>query len=356
MKKKVLSVMLAAAMVFTLGACGSASSGSDTADTADDTAEVSAETEDENPLEEDIDAEQRVALCTFTTEGEFWSYMWGLVQDDFEVEGITADILDANNDLDKQIAQIENCVGRGYSLIIEIAVDSGEGLQEVNQEVMDAGIPVVQFIKDSGEGYRTSFRGTDETAVGEEIVETAMDWVNETFPGAADGSVNTIIIGGNAAGSETERFEAMVNKAAEYSVLNVVDAVQWETSQNYAAGATAGEISKFDGDIQLVLVGSGEMALGMRSTIISDETMITDYSTFGIFTGDIDEDSADAIRAAANNEDVLRAGVVVGGDTVDNMTELVETCMAILNGEDYDEFVSVDLAVATAENLADFGY
>ncbi|MCD8299579.1 MAG: sugar ABC transporter substrate-binding protein [Clostridiales bacterium] len=358
MKKKILSLALATAMVFTLGACGSSSS-SDTADTTDDTAEevsAEAETGDESGLEASIDSVQRVAFCTFTTEGDFWYNYYTMAQDDFASDGVTMDIISANNDLDRQIEQIENCLDKGYDLIIEIAVDSGEGLQEVNQEVMDAGIPIVQFIKDSGEGYRTSFRGTDETAVGGQIVETAMDWVNEAFPDAADGSINTVIIGGNSAGSETERFEAIVDKAAEYPQLNVVDAVQWETSQNYAQGAAASEIAQFDGDVQLILAASGEMALGVRDSIISGGTLITDYSDFGIFTCDMSDDTAVSISGSVTDEDVIRGAVVVGEDSVDNILELVDTCMEILNGEDYDEFVSVDISVCTADNLADFGY
>lgn len=240
-------------------------------------------------------------------------------------------------------------------MILEIAVDP-DAVADANARAMEQGVPVFQFIKDSGEGNRTSFRGTDEVAVGETLVELAMEWVNETFPDAEDGSINTIIVGGNSAGSETERYEAMVEKAEEYSQLNIVDTVRWETSQSYAQEATDNEITKFNGDIQVMIIGSGEMALGVRASILAEGSMITDYSTFGIFTCDISEETAEAIRAAANDEDVIRAAAVNGGDTVANMNELVEECMLVLTGADYEDTYTVEIAIATADNLSDFGY
>lgn len=355
MKKKVLSLLLTVGLVLSMVACGNSGNAGDSSNGADEQ-EVSKEEETQQEAqEEQADEEYKVAFLTFTAEGDYWNYMFGLLQEDFAKAGAKMDIVDADGDAVRQVEQIENCVSQGYDLILELAVDP-DAVADANKRAMEAGVPVFQFIKNSGTGNRTSFRGTDETKVGSMLVDTAMTWVDERFPDAEDGSVNVIIVGGNSAGSETERYEAMVEQAAKYPKLNVVDAVRWETSQSYAQEATDNEVTKFNGDVQVMIVGSGEMALGVRSSIMAESSMIKDYSNFGIFTCDISAESAESIRASANDQDVIRAACVNGGDTVKNMQALVDECMLILKGEPYEDSYTVDIAVATADNLADFGY
>ncbi len=351
MKKKIVSIVLASAMVFTLAACGSSddsaaeSGGSAAAEATSAEAEATASG----------DYEYRVAYCTMTTEGDYWNYLYGVCEEYFAEDGAQMDLIDADMDLTRQIEQIENCMTQGYDLILELPVDE-TGLTDVNARAMEAGIPVVEFIKDSGEDGRTAFRGTDEVAVGTQIVDIAVEWADEVWPDAEDGSINTVIIGGNGAGSETERYEAMCEEAAKYPQLNILDEVRWETSQSYAQEASENEITKFNSDIQLFIVGSGEMALGVRNTIMSEGSQINDYATCGVFSCDLSAESADAIRAAANDEDVLRSCVVNGGDGDANMKGLVDLCMNILHDEDYDSFNAVDIGIATSDNLEDFGY
>ncbi|MBD5463301.1 MAG: sugar ABC transporter substrate-binding protein [Lachnospiraceae bacterium] len=354
MKRKILSVMLVLGMMLSMMACGNKGEIQNAAD------EKETSKEEDVPKEEVVDGEQveseyKVAFLTFTTEGDYWNYMFGLLEEDFAKAGAKMDIIDADGDAVRQVEQIENCVSQGYDLILELAVDP-DAAADANKRAMEADVPVFQFIKDSGTGNRTSFRGTDETKVGSMLVDTTMEWVDEKFPDAEDGSVNVIIVGGNSAGSETERYDAMVAQASKYPKLNVVDAVRWETSQSYAQEATDNEITKFNGDVQVIIVGSGEMALGVRSSIMAEGSMITDYSNFGIFTVDISAESAESIRASANDEDVIRAACVNGGDTVINMQTMVDECMLILRGEPYEDSYAVDIAVATPDNLADFGY
>ncbi len=378
MKKRVLGIVLAASMVFTLAACGSTEEKEEKEEEKIEEDAEKAEVDEEEGKEEKAEKEEekeekeeekleeteekasgdtqyKVAYCTMTTEGDYWNYLYGVCEDYFADAGAQMDLIDADMDMTRQIEQIENCVTQGYDLILELPVDE-TGLIDVNARAMDAGIPIVQFIKDSGEEGRTAFRGTDETAVGTEIVDIAMDWVNETWPDAEDGSINTVIIGGNGAGSETERYEAMCAEAEKYPQLNILDEVRWETSQSYAQDASENEITKFGGDIQLFIVGSGEMALGVRNTIMSEGSPIKDYGECGVFSCDISAESADAIRAAANDEDVLRACVVNGGDGDLNMQGLVNLCMNVLNGDEYDSFNAVEIGVATADNLDEFGY
>ncbi len=346
MKKKLLGVVLTLVMVVvTMTACGSSSAKTSETDDAEVTATET----------EAADSEYKVAFCTMTTEGDFWGYMFDFTAEKFAEQGAIMDVIDADGDVTRQIEQIENCVTQGYDLIVLLAVDA-EAVADASKKAMDAGVPVFEFIKDSGEGYRTSFRGTDEEKVGAMLVETAMEWVNEAFPDAQEGSVNTIIVGGNSAGSETERYEAIVAEAAKHPELNVVDAVRWETSQSYAQEAADNEITKFNGEVQLIIAASGEMALGIRGSIMAEGSMITDYSKFGIITCDINAESAASIAASANNEDIIRAACVNGGNTDLNMQELVNACMSILKGEEYESSYAVDVAVATPDNLADFGY
>ena len=182
-----------------------------------------------------------------------------------------------------------------------------------------------------------------------------MDWVSEHWPDAEAGSVNAVIVGGNSAGSETERYEAMVAAAAEYPALNVVDTVRWETSQAAAMQATENLLTQHNGEINIFIVGSGEMALGIREAVMSEGSPIQDYTDFGVFTVDLNAQSAESIRLAVTNEDVIRTACVNGGKLAEACAEMAAQMVACIDGTNQKVYI-VEAYVATADNLEEFGY
>lgn len=295
-----------------------------------------------------------VAFCTMTAEGDYWNMLYNETETALNNLGYQMEIINANGDIAMQNEQIDNCVTQGYAGILLIAVEP-EGVADACRRAIDAGTPVLAFIKDPGEGNRTAFRGGDEVLCGQTVVSMAMDWVDAHWPDAEPGSINAVIIGGNSVGSETERFEAMVEAAAEHPALNILESGQWETSQSYSMQASENLLTKYNGEINVFLVGSGEMALGVREAIMAANSPIKEYADVGIFTMDMSAETAASIRAAANDEDVIRAAGVNGGILSEACAEMADQMVACINGTNESEY-AVTVYVATADNLAEFGY
>lgn len=350
--KKTIILCLGAVLVFALfTACTDNKEG--TTLTTEEVTGTVAELEDTQESE-DVGLSKTVAFLTFTAEGDFWNMYFGIVEEQLSLLGYEMEIINADMDLILQIEQIDNAVTQGYAGILIIAVDPN-GVADACRRAVEAGCPVFAFIKNPGEENITAFRGADEAYVGEKVVDISMDWVNEHWADAAEGSVNTIIIGGNSAGSETERYEAMVAHAAKYPVLNVLDTVRWETSQAYSMQATENLLTQYSGDINVIICGSGEMALGVREAVMAAGSPIQDYTDFGIFTVDLSAQSAESIRKAVNNEDVIRTACVNGGKIVDACAEMAEQMVACIDGTNEKIYI-VEAYLATADNLEEFGY
>lgn len=344
--KKTIILCLTVVLAFALfTAC------TDTKEEATSTTDEATETGAES---EDVGLSKTVGFLTFTAEGDFWNTYFSIVEEQLSLLGYEMEIINADMDLTLQIEQIDNTVTQGYAGILVIPVDPN-GVADACKRAVEAGCPVLAFIKNPGEENITAFRGADEIYVGERVVDISMDWVNEHWSDAADGSVNTIIIGGNSAGSETERYEAMVAYAEKFAVLNVIDAVRWETSQAYSMQATENLLTQYSGDINVIICGSGEMALGVREAVMAEGSPIQDYTDFGIFTVDLSAQSAESIRKAVNNEDVIRTACVNGGKITDACAEMAKQMAACIDGTN-EKVYAVEAYIATADNLEEFGY
>ncbi len=333
--KKILFTLLVVLLVFSLVACAGDAS----------TEASSSETEESSGY--------RAVYCTMTSEGDYWQMLENGIAEDLATKGIDFNVVSADADAVRQVEQIENAVTDGYDLILLFAVDPG-AVADACKKAIEEGVIVYAFIKDPGEEYRTSFRGTDETYVGQQIVALASEWATETL-GGADGSVNTIIVGGSGAGSETERYEAIVEAANADPQLNILEATRVETSQSASQTATENLFAKYD-TINLIIYASGEMALGGMEYIESENSPLEDFLQFGIFTSDMSEETANDMIRAETNEGVIR-GTVVNGGTVRMSAEGLSTQIAkLLNGEDYAVFDKVEVGLVTYDNLSDYGY
>ncbi|MDR1905165.1 MAG: sugar ABC transporter substrate-binding protein [Treponema sp.] len=294
-----------------------------------------------------------VAYLTFTAEGDYWNSVYDEMRRALNKLGYEMDLINANNNLATQIEQIENSVVKGYAGIFIIPVDPS-GVADATKRAVAAGTPVLAFIKNPGPGNVTAFLGSNEAYLGELIVGTASTWAKERWPGK--NGIKVLIVGGNSTGSETERYEAMVAEATKNPQFTIVDTVRWETSQAASMQAAENVLVQYKGDINIMIVGSGEMALGCRQAVMATGSPITNYADFGIFTGDISEEVAKAIRASKTNKDVLRMAVVNGGDRVKSSAEFAQVMIDCINDTNSKTEYYVTIDIATPDNLADFGY
>ncbi len=173
MKKKVLSILVAAVMVMSLGACSLVK-------TSDDSAGGSSDTKEKK------DGTLKVGYTVQSMENAYFVSIVEGMKAAAKEKGIDLVVADAAADASKHISQIEDFVSQGVDAIIISPVDQ-EAPADAVKKAQEAGIPVIsldQEVKGSD-----AFFGIDEEEYGRLGGELAGQWLNEK---EGDGTIDDI--------------------------------------------------------------------------------------------------------------------------------------------------------------------
>lgn len=194
MKKRILSVLLSAAMVAAmLVGCGGGNSAetaapAETSATGEETAPATetpaAETEAEAPAAEANGKTVGVAMPTQSSER--WINDGANMKKQLEALGYEVDLQYAEDDVQAQVSQIENMIASGVSCLVIAAIDSS-ALVNVEAQAKEAGIPIIAYDRllmdtDAVSYYATFDNKGVGTAIGK-YIEEAKDLANtsETY-------------------------------------------------------------------------------------------------------------------------------------------------------------------------------
>ncbi len=153
MKKKIVSIMLAAVLAVGAGGCtggGSGYSSDSSKEAAEETAEekeegVSSEIElSEAAQNHAIDGEEIVGISMPAEHLPRWNQDGNYLKDNFEAAGYTVDIKWADNKIDTQQQDIHDLVNDGVDILL-IAAVKGTELTDVLEEAKAAEIPVIAY-------------------------------------------------------------------------------------------------------------------------------------------------------------------------------------------------------------------
>lgn len=195
MKKKFLSMVLAATMTSALLAgCSSSGTTEETTDAVEETAEettdaaeeateeAAEETEEttEETTEEATDTaaagDQTVGIAMPTQSLERWNRDGSYLKEQFEGKGYTVELTYSDNKIDQQVKDIEGLIADEVDLLVVAAID-GESLSQVLADAKDAGIPVISYdrliMNTDAVSYYVSFDNyTVGTLQGQYVVDT----------------------------------------------------------------------------------------------------------------------------------------------------------------------------------------
>lgn len=129
MKKKILGILLATAMVGSM-LSGCATDGSDS------------EKKSQTEVDSKEDGSRKFAAFVPTMTNPYWVSELGQLEADIEKDGGTLDIFDAQSDQSKQISQVEDAIAVGYDLFFISAFDA-DGVRPALEAADKADIPVV---------------------------------------------------------------------------------------------------------------------------------------------------------------------------------------------------------------------
>jgi ABC-type sugar transport system substrate-binding protein len=367
MKKKVLSIALAAALGATMFAgCGSGESdqastpASTSQASTDDTSEGSADATSEESTDATSEASgeatgdvagKKVEALFFSLEGEFYNLFNTLLDEGLSAQGVEYNAQSANMDDVTLITQLENAVANGTDLCWVWALN-GDAVADACKAALDAGTMVYTFVQDPGEENRTRARGTDEEMVGQTIGQIATQWADENRPDAGDGEISAIVFGNTSSTNMKERTDAVV--ANLDSRFNIVENVDVEMSTPEAKTTMENMVAKYGDTIDAYFCVSGNQVIGICSYLDSDACMI-DKEKVGVIGTEITEELADYV-----NKGLYYGGAVIGGNPNVNAEAQVEEMLTLLaEGPDAfgdETFSPVEVTVVDSTNLAEYGY
>jgi len=128
--KKVIALVLAIALALVLVACG--------------TAATTASPEASAAATEQVAAGGKIGVAMPTKSLERWNRDGSFLQKAFEEKGYEVELVYSDNDVAKQVSDIENLIADKVNLLVIVAID-GESLSTVLQSAVDAKIPVISY-------------------------------------------------------------------------------------------------------------------------------------------------------------------------------------------------------------------
>ena len=342
MKKRILSVILAAAMMIMAVGCGSGGSAA-TETTGGDAAQATEEAADKTETTATVtdNSEVKIGVSMATTQSTFYAKVAQLIEDHCKEIGVECMLSDEDYDLNKQISSIENFISAKCTAIILVVFDE-EGIKDTVQKAVDEGIYVLTY-----DGYVEGAQGSlnvDNYEYGYLTGTMAADWINsnpelkdqeEIQVGIFDYPEIPVIID-RADGIE----DALKEKAPNAKV------VARQSAAIADEGVTLGEnFMQAYPDMQIIC-GINDNGVVGAYEVWSAEGRVGD--NIGFFGADADEKALELISQGTS----YRGTVALTAET--SVPAAVDVCVAASKGEEVDVNIIFDMAVITADNVADY--
>lgn len=249
MKKRILGVLLAGVMMFSLVACTSTG-------TEEKKEEGTSETETTEQAEgkkEDIE----IYWIGKTLNNPWWISVSDFAQQEADALGVglTIAIPQEEVDLEKQVSMIEAAIEHNADAIV-ISAASSDGVVPAIQKARDAGMKIVNFdTRISDKSVVDAFVGGDDVAG----AYKAGKYICEQLGG--EGEV-AIITGLMAQSTGVDRHKGFMDACAEYPGIKVVAEQGAEWSSDKAADVTTNILTAHP-DVKGIFACNDQMAVGM---------------------------------------------------------------------------------------------
>ena len=369
MKKKVVSLILAATMIATMvTGCGggsdepAATDGAATTDEAGTTDEATPATEtgaaDAADAATDAAggdyADKVVGVCIYQFSDNFMTLFRTELENYLIAQGFSKDnikIVDGANDQATQTGQIDNFIAEGVDVLIINPVNSSSA-ETITDKVVAAEIPLVYINREpdaseeqrwADNNWNVTYVGCDAKQSGTMQGELIADLGLETVDKNGDGKIQYIMVEGDPENIDAQYRTEYSVKALEDAGLEVeclTDQVgNWQ--QDQAQQIVANALGQYGDDIEVVFCNNDAMALGALQAIQSaGRTVNEDIYLVGV----------DALSEAL--EDVI-AGTMTGTVFNDHFSQshsAADAAIRFVNGETNEYYIGCDYVKVTTEN------
>ena len=306
MKKKILAVVMAAAMVFGMTACGGTSKDAGSAAAGGDAAGSGA-----------------IGLAVSTQNNPFFVTLVEGAQKAADAAGVKLVVTDAGDDAAKQTNDVDDLISKKVSVLIVNPVDS-DAIAPAVEDAIAAGIKVIAVDR-AVNGVDVDCQIASDNVKGAEM---ATEYLKSVI---GDGAKVAELQGTTGASATIDRGTGFHNIAD-----GSLDVVASQTASfDRAEGLTVMEnIIQSNGDLQGVFAHNDEMALGAIEAI---EASGKDIKIVGF---DATDDGVAAVKDGKMAATVAQQPDKMGSTAV-------ETAIKLMNGETVEKSIPVEVTLVT---------
>lgn len=352
MKKRLAGAAVCAAMVMGLAACSSSTEATTTAAASEAEAttaasEGAAEGESEAaPAAGASDATYAMILKTQATD--FWVKMWNGIEDEAEKLGVKVDLYAAQSeqDLEGQLAIVENAVNQGYTGIGVAPLSSVNVLPAIGQATK-SGITVINVDAKFDEaelanqgGAVVGFVSTDNVAVGNKGAQYIVDKLE---PGS-----QVAVIQGKSGDQSSEDRTNGATKAFEDGGMEIIASQSADWDRQTTMDIVSTLIQQYP-DLKGIYCCNDGMALGAVQAVVNADK-VGDILVVGT---DGDKEAVQSVADGQMTATVAQDPAQIGATSLDLLVKAVEEGNKGEVGK-FPETTPVDSVVIDSANAAEY--
>jgi inositol transport system substrate-binding protein len=289
---------------------------------------------------------QDIGVSMALFDDNFLTVLRNGIQEQADASGLSVQIEDAQNDVAKQLDQINNFIASGVDAIIVNPVDTS-ATPAMSDAAAAAGVPLVYVNRqpinlDTLPDNQAFVASQESESSRQGFIEQCNQW-----KAAGKDAVNVYVLQGElsnqAAVQRTQNYYDVIEAGECAVTINVIDqqTANWSRDQaqtlmtNWLSTGTA-----FDG----VLANNDEMALGAIQAIKAAGISMDDVIVSGV---DATQDALASMQAGELDITVFQNAAAQGGGALDAAVKLAA-------GEAVDQAVFVPFELVTPANMADY--
>ncbi len=265
------------------------------------------------------------------------------VTEKFKADGVTVNVYGADEGgLNQQFDQIENCISMKVDFMYLMAAGEVDQLMPAIDEVKAAGIMIMGVPPQKLAPF-DAIMHTSQYEDGQKVAKMACDFINARYPDAADGSIETAILGApnNSVGMKLRHDGYLTITETCPKVKLVVDSDV--PTDSIPAGQAAAETALVSNPNIKVFIGqSSAHAQGIANAVKAMPNV--DFKDYGVFAGDMDPANIPVVTSC---EDPYKGFVAIGGTSLDQAT--YEQVKKMLQGVEYPNIINDVLEPITCD-------
>ena len=376
MTKKIVAVLLAFGLTFSLMACGS-SAGAQTG-ASGGTGEAQEEPAEETDVQEVQDEAQpesegqetagdvaeavedgaqgadltgkKVGFSALMMSSEFFTDMSNQMEAYFTEHGMEYSVADANGNAQTQIQTVENFVSMGMDYIICFVVDASS-ISDSLIKAREGGafIIVIGTVLDNKDAYDVCISiSQNESGITE--AKMAAEWIDATFPDAEDGSIEVGLLTNSENEDAVARCDGLREIVNFTSKAVIVEEHETTQAEGAAAGQTYAEMMLMNNpDLKVILTYGTDQGQGANEAVMKDSSINSEE--FAVFTVDTAEFIRNKVKESANGTSVLRGTVMLGEGTPMTCYNLMD---GTWSGRVEDKVYSEECIMITPETISEY--